>query len=127
MGQGSKSWQTHSVPILCMGWRGRLTAETALTLNDEDACPWYCDTAIGVINADGTQLRVLDRVRTSDQVYFWTPPAWSPDGVFLAYTVSRGDECYLHHVTCNEIAVVDVASGQVGRLLSSAAYPSWRP
>jgi Tol biopolymer transport system component len=99
----------------------------ALTLNDEDACPWYCDTAIGVINADGTQLKVLDKVRTSDQVYFWTPPVWSPDGVSLAYTVSRGGDCYLYHVSCNEIALVNVASGQVGRLLSPGAYPSWQP
>ena len=99
----------------------------ALTLWDEHACPWYCDMAIGVVNADGTQLKVLDRARTSDDVYFWTPPAWSPDGVSLVYTVSRGDSCYLHHVACNEIAVVDVASGPVGRLLSPGAYPSWRP
>ena len=99
----------------------------ALLLNDEYACPWFCDTAIGVINADGTQLQVFDRARISEQVSFSTPPAWSPDGGVLAYTVSRGDECYLHDVSCNEIAMVDLASGQVGRLLSPGAYPAWRP
>ena len=35
----------------------------ALTLWDESVCPWYCDTAIGVLDADGTQLRVLDRAQ----------------------------------------------------------------
>ena len=102
-------------------------SKLALTLLDEHACPWYCDTLIGVINADGTELRVLDKALDADQVYFWTPPEWSPDGIYLAYTVSRGGSCYLHDLLCNDIAVVDVNSGRVGILLSNGAYPSWRP
>ena len=99
----------------------------ALRVVAENVCPWYCNTAIAVINVDGTKLRELAAARVSQNVYFWTPPEWSPDGVYLAYTVSRGDDCYLHHIMCNEIAVVDVASGQAGRLLSPGAYPAWRP
>ena len=102
-------------------------SKLALRLTNENACPWYCDTGIGVINTDGTQLRVLAVARNAWETYFWTPPEWSADGAYLAYTISRGGDCYLHHVTCNEIAVVDVVSGQTGRLLTPGAYPAWRP
>jgi hypothetical protein len=72
-------------------------------------------------------LRFLDRVYTYDQVYFWTPPAWSPDGLHLAYTISRGDACYQNDPTCNDIAVVRVGTGRIGHLVSKAAFPAWRP
>ncbi len=36
----------------------------ALVLSDENACPWYCDTAIAVVSADATNLKLLDRART---------------------------------------------------------------
>ena len=102
-------------------------ASFALRLTDENACPWYCDTAIGIVNTDGTQLRILDRVRNTDQQYFWTRPEWSPDGRYLAYTVTNGGSCYLHDLGCNDLGVVEVSSGRVSRLLANGAYPSWRP
>ena len=99
----------------------------ALRLFDENACPWFCDTAIGVVNPDGTQLRILDRVRVVDQEYFLTRPEWYPDNRYLAYTISKGSSCYLHDLGCNDLAVVEVSSGRVSRLLANGAYPSWRP
>lgn len=99
----------------------------ALALDDENACPWYCDTAIGVINADGSDLRVLDRASTSNEVYLWTP-AWSLDGTRLAYTVSRGDECAYDDVPCgSSIAVVGAEGGPIELLVSAGGFPSWRP
>jgi TolB protein len=98
----------------------------ALVLRDEYACPWYCNTAIGVVNADGTQLRVLDKGQTSNEVYLWAP-AWSPDGAYLAYTVSQGDECWLHdRVPCgSDIAVVGVDGGRIEHLISAGGFPAW--
>jgi Tol biopolymer transport system component len=98
----------------------------ALTLRDENVCPWYCDTAIGVINADGTQLRLLDKAQTSEDVYLWAP-AWAPDGARLAYTVTRGDECTYDRVPCgSDIAVVGVDGGPIELLISAGGFPSWR-
>ena len=98
----------------------------ALVLNDENACPWYCDTAIGVINADGTQFRVLDRAQTSNDIYLWAP-AWSPDGAHLAYTVSRGDGCFYDHVPCgSDVSVVGVDGGPIEVLIPAGGFPSWR-
>jgi WD40 repeat protein len=98
----------------------------ALILRDENACPWFCDTALGVVNADGTQLRVLDRAQTSNDVYLWAP-AWSPDGSHLAYTLSRGIECTYQHVPCgSDITVVGVDGGAIEVLISAGGFPSWR-
>jgi Tol biopolymer transport system component len=102
-------------------------ARLALRLFDENACPWYCDSAIGTVTASGTQLRILDRVKTVDQEYFWTRPEWSPDGRYLAYTITTGGACYLHDLGCNDLAVVEVSSARVSRLVANGAYPSWRP
>jgi Tol biopolymer transport system component len=102
-------------------------ATLALRLTDENACPWYCDTAIGIVNADATNLRILDKARNTDQEYFWTRPEWSPDGRYLAYTITHGGSCYLHDLGCNDLAVVEVSSARVSRLLANGAYPSWRP
>ena len=102
-------------------------ATFALRLTDQNACPWYCDTAIGVVNVDATNLRILDKARNTDQQYFWTRPEWSPDGRHLAYTITSGGDCYLHHLGCNDLAVVEVSSARVSRLLANGAYPSWRP
>lgn len=98
-----------------------------LTLRDEYACPWYCDTAIGVINADGTQLKVLDSAHTGNDLYLWAP-AWSPDGAYLAYTVSRGDDCFMDdRVLCgSDIAAVRVDGGLIERLIATGGSPSWR-
>ena len=111
-------------------------AKLALTLRDEFACPWYCDTAVGVVNADGTSLRVFDRAHTcfdssscrADEAYIWGAPAWSPDGARVAYTVTRGGECYIDdRVTCGtDIASVTLADGRVEILLPAAGFPSWR-
>ena len=98
-----------------------------LSLFDEDACPWYCDTAIGIVNSDGTHLRVLDRARTSEETYLWAP-AWSPDGTRLAYTVSRGDSCWAdYRIPCgSDIAAAGVGDGQVNLLMPVAGTPTWR-
>jgi Periplasmic component of the Tol biopolymer transport system len=56
----------------------------ALALNNENACPWYCDTALGVVNADGSDLKVLDKAHTcfldsscrANEAYIWGAPEW---------------------------------------------------
>jgi len=98
----------------------------ALILRDEHACPWYCDTAVGVINANGTQLRLLDRAYAGNDAYLWAP-AWSPDGGRLAYTTSRGSECTYDSVPCgSDVTVVGVDGGPSEVLIPGGGFPSWR-
>ena len=58
----------------------------AFALQDDNVCPWYCDTAIGVVEADATQLTVLATGQTRKGSYV-SGPAWSPDGASIAFTI----------------------------------------
>jgi len=100
----------------------------ALVLSDENACPWYCDTAIAVVSADATNLKLLDRARTLEDVYIWGTPVWSPDGTSVAYTITKGDECFLYEqVPCGtEVAAARVDDGAKILLVPNGGFPSWR-
>lgn len=100
----------------------------ALALSDENACPWYCDTALGVVNADGTGLQVLATASTSfparSEDRYINFPAWSADGSRLAYSVSGS--CYESEPGCpTEIRGRDFASGNSYVLVPNAAGGSW--
>jgi hypothetical protein len=101
----------------------------ALALWDEYACPWYCDTAIGVVEADATQLRVLATGRT----VFAGPggttvgtPAWSPDGAQIAYTFTTDENSFYDDVGA-KVLMVSVDGGKSKVLISGGGMPSWRP
>jgi WD40 repeat protein len=98
----------------------------ALALMDENACPWYCDTAIGVVEADATQLRVLATGQTGDGGYVsW--PAWSPDGGYIAYTLGEGDAAGYDAVyPGSAILVVSAEGGASDVLVPGGGPPSWR-
>jgi hypothetical protein len=104
----------------------------AVTLRDESACPWYCDTAAGFIDADGTNLTVLDRAHTcfgrscDAESYIQGAPEWTPDGTGIVYTVSTGD-CYDERATCGtDIRIAGVDGKSLGLLMQGAGFPSWR-
>lgn len=99
----------------------------ALVLDDENACPFYCDTAIAVVSADATNLKLLDRARTLEDVYIWGTPVWSPDGTSVAYTITKGDTCWDDQVLCGtQLAVARVDDGAKMLLIPNAGLPSWR-
>ncbi len=108
----------------------------ALVMNDESACPWYCNTAIGIADANGNLVTVLDRAQTcflssscrDQEAYIWGAPAWSRDGSYVAYTVTKGGECFVdERVSCGtDIKRVGVQDGRVEVLVSRAGFPSWR-
>jgi Tol biopolymer transport system component len=98
----------------------------ALTLIDQNVCPWYCDTAIGVVEADATQLRVLATGRTGEGRYVsW--PAWSTDGAHIAYTLGEGDSAGYDAVYAgSDILVVNADGGATEVLVLGGGLPSWR-
>ena len=107
----------------------------ALTLRDENACPWWCDTAIGIVNVDAVVLKVLDRVQTcfgspcgADEAYIWGAPEWVDNGSRVAYTVSRGGICFSdNRVPCEtDIAIAGVDDGRIEFMMRVAGLPSWR-
>lgn len=105
----------------------------ALALLDENACPWYCNTAIGVVEADATQLRVTElRVLATGRTMFAAAggttvgtPAWSPDGAQIAYTITDEDSFY--DDVGAEVLLVKVDGGESKVLISGGGMPSWRP
>lgn len=66
------------------------------------------DDGLAVVEADGTDFRVL--------VHAWAgDPTWSPDGSRIAYTTAH-----------DEVEVVDARSGDRA-LVGRGAYPAWSP
>ncbi|MFN8419167.1 MAG: hypothetical protein U0528_07995 [Anaerolineae bacterium] len=73
---------------------------------------------IYVVNADGTELRILTEYTASDAT-----PIWSPDGKQIAYQSLRE--------TNEEIYVVNADGTEVHNLTNNVAaqdlYPAWSP
>jgi WD40 repeat protein len=107
----------------------------AVVLINENGCPWYCDTALGVVNRDGTGLRIVDQAHTCfmdaqcvpTESYIVGDPEWTDDGARIAYTVLPG-KCYDSGLIgeCGDIMSAGVNDGSVGVLVKIAGLPSWR-
>ena len=79
-----------------------------------DEILWRCDYNIHTINPDGSGLRQL--TNGGQDRY----PAWSPDGMKIAYVSGRG----------GEISVVDIESGIQKVIFSGGSFlltPTWSP
>lgn len=77
-------------------------------------------THLAVSDRDGRDQRILVRSRRFDQVY---GPRWSPDGTRIAYSTWTAGGF-------RDVAIVDVASGQVRAVTHDRAMdtgPSWSP
>ena len=79
----------------------------------------YTDSSLYVIDADGTDVRPLTAVPSSD-----FDPAWSPDGERIAFASSRDGR--------KEIYLLTIDSGAIIRLTTSTgdvenSQPSWSP
>ncbi len=101
----------------------------ALSLSDENACPWYCDTALGVVNVDGSGLQVLATASTSfpgrSEDRYISSPAWSADGSRIAYTVMGA--CYSAADCPTEIRAWDFERLESNVIIPNALGGSWRP
>jgi Tol biopolymer transport system component len=86
------------------------------------------DMQVGVMNADGSSLRVLTKFSKDDGNPQW--PSWSPDGKTLA--VQAGKYSRNQPENTAHIWLVDVASGRATKLAAHDANyldetPSWFP
>lgn len=82
-----------------------------------------CDTAIGLINADGTGFTILRTVswQRGEEI---SDPVWSPDGKLIAYTHrSRcsGGTCYTH-----DVSFIGADGSARAAIVANAQMPSWR-
>ena len=122
---------THSVNEVAWSPDG---SKLALALSDEYACPWYCDSAVGIANTDGTHFKVLDRARTcfgsscaAQESYIVGAPQWIDNGSRVAYTIAGG-ECYQYYpIPCaHNVVIASPSNGRIELLLTAAGFPSWR-
>jgi Tol biopolymer transport system component len=92
------------------GWRG--------------VCPWFCDTAIAIADADGTGFKVLATARAADDAYVGGP-AWSSDATLVAYDYQ---DCSAGWDPCHsDIFVARTDNGGKALLIRDAELIRWRP
>jgi Tol biopolymer transport system component len=100
-----------------------------LVINQDNLCPWDCDSALGMVNPDGTGFQVLATAQTSHpstaEALYIDFPSWSPDGAHLMYTLCS--VCNGVGTGFNQVWGWDVAAGVSRQLVSNATYGSWRP
>lgn len=97
---------------------------TRIAFTAEVACYYsygFCTTSIGVMNADGSDVRILP----SD--YFSTEPTWSPDGLWIAFASCDYycDPQGIVAVTLDGSRIEWVANAPPGS--GYVESPEWRP
>lgn len=82
-----------------------------------------CDTAIGLINADGTGFTIL-RTASWQRGEEISDPVWSPDGKLIAYSHSircSGGGCY-----AKDVSFIGADGSARAELVANAQMPTWR-
>ena len=100
----------------------------SVSLWDQSQCPWFCDSAVGTVDADGNGLRVVATASaaTAQFVGSWphSAPTWSPDGQRIAF--GRSDCSSSWDDPCREdVAVVDANGGRPKPLLNNGTLLAW--
>lgn len=93
------------------------------------ACPWLCDTAIAIANADGSGFKVLATARQADEAFldldFSGGPAWSRDATLVAYDYQ---DCSAGWNPCHsDVFVARTDNGEKALLFRDAELIRWRP
>lgn len=119
---GSDRRQLFTAPASRTRWSPDGTS-LAVTLQ-LDPCPWFCDTAIGVVTVAGGSVRILARV-TYEESMFVDSPVWSPDGTTIGYT--RSDCSRGWDPRPQDAMVAASAGGESRLLLANAELLGWWP
>lgn len=75
----------------------------------------YPESSVTVMNADGSQLKVLARAGG------YASPTWSPDGSTIAFSSTTCRGC------ASSIRYVELNGGGEGLIVANAHSPAWRP
>lgn len=82
-----------------------------------------CDTAVGVINADGTGFTIL-RTASWQRGEEISDPVWSPDGNQIAYSYSR--RCSGGICDAKDVAFIGADGSARAAIVVNAQMPTWR-
>jgi Tol biopolymer transport system component len=82
-----------------------------------------CDTAVGVINADGTGFTIL-RTASWQRGEEISDPVWSPDGNQIAYSYSR--RCSGGICDARDVAFIGADGSARAAIVANAQMPTWR-
>lgn len=82
-----------------------------------------CDTAVGVINADGTGFTILRTAswQLGEEI---SDPVWSPDGNEIAYSYSR--RCSGGICDAKDVAFIGADGSARAAIVANAQMPTWR-
>jgi hypothetical protein len=93
-----------------------------LALDVIDQCPWSCNTAIAIVDANLSNLQLLAEAEAERE---WLgDPAWSPDGriAFTRFSCAAGGG------TCQpDVLIIRGVTGELEFRIQGAEMPSWRP
>ena len=82
-----------------------------------------CDTAVGVINADGTGFTILRTVSWQRGEHV-SDPVWSPDGNLIAYT--HKSRCSGNACHTSDVSFIGADGSARAGMVANAQMPSWR-